>query len=468
MTEIWAPATPAQGRVTTEKRYPRLTGETAVTEDGCGRILLGVFDLFDRAGIPHCVLHGYADYPRRVKSDVDCIVHSAVTAGEIFRLLHENRVRLSADVVRCADYHFVLAGKNADGSPCLLTLDLTTACEFDGLFFCSGQELLEGRRWHKHFWIPAAHMEFACYLARSIAKGRLDPDRTQRLTTLYREDSRRCETAVARYWPNGSCALIVAAAKSGQWQELRPQLGRLQSELRRKVLLQSPGRFIAHLWRRLASVGRRFFNPDGLSVVFLGPDGAGKSSMIDVVSGRLHAAFDSFATAGFAPALHRVFDRRQYPTDRPHALQQRSLPISLLRAGFWFVFYLCNHFTLYLAKARPTLVLYDRHFFDIFVDPKRYRYGGPAWILRVLARVIPKPDVVILLDASPEILQSRKQEVAFEVSAQQRKAYLSLLPSLPNYYLVDASGPLQRVASDVSEIILRRLAARVAGRRGVD
>ena len=51
---------------------------TALAEDvgqsGPGRILLGVFETLDRAGIPYCVLHGYESYPQRIKSDVDCMI----------------------------------------------------------------------------------------------------------------------------------------------------------------------------------------------------------------------------------------------------------------------------------------------------------------------------------------------------------------------------------------------------------
>jgi len=119
------------------------------------------------------------------------------------------------------------------------------------------------------------------------------------------------------------------------------------------------------------------------------------------------------------------------------------------------------------AFARSTLVLHDRHLVDAFVDPRRHRYGGPLWLLRLIWRLIHKPDLVILLDAPPGVIQARKQEVPFEETARQREAYLSLIETMKDGHVVDAARPLERVISDVNDIILRHLAARIARRSGL-
>ena len=134
---------------------------------------------------------------------------------------------------------------------------------------------------------------------------------------------------------------------------------------------------------------------------------------------------------------------------------------------YWFVYYLiCYRVTLRLHLAHSTLVLHDRHLIDALVDPKRYRYSGPAWLLRLIWRFVPKPDLVILLDAPPEVLQARKQEVSFAESARARQAYRSLVASIANGHIVDAAKPLEQVVSEVHDIILRYLTTRVAVRFG--
>jgi thymidylate kinase len=113
-------------------------------------------------------------------------------------------------------------------------------------------------------------------------------------------------------------------------------------------------------------------------------------------------------------------------------------------------------------------VLHDRHLVDALVDPKRYRYSGPMWLLRLIWWFVPRPDLIILLDAPPEVLQARKQEVSFEESARQRKAYRSLVGRMVNGHIVDAARPLDEVVRAVNDLILHYLSARVIRRLGLE
>jgi thymidylate kinase len=85
-------------------------------------------------------------------------------------------------------------------------------------------------------------------------------------------------------------------------------------------------------------------------------------------------------------------------------------------------------------------------------------------MLRVVWRLAPKPDLVILPDAAPEVLQRRKQEVPHEVTARQREAYLELVRAVPNGRIVDAGGSMAQVVESVTDLILKHLCARLVSR----
>jgi thymidylate kinase len=101
------------------------------------------------------------------------------------------------------------------------------------------------------------------------------------------------------------------------------------------------------------------------------------------------------------------------------------------------------------------------------VDHRRYRYGGPVWLARVLARLIPQPDIFILLDAPPEVVQSRKKEVTFEETRRQRFAYIELIGELECAHVVNASKPLDQVVNEVENIILGYLDTRAMRRMDI-
>ena len=82
--------------------------------------------------------------------------------------------------------------------------------------------------------------------------------------------------------------------------------------------------------------------------------------------------------------------------------------------------------------------------------------------------MVPKPDLVIVLNAPPEVLQARKQEVSFEETVRQCRAYVSLGRALVNGHIVEANQIFERVAGDVTDLILRHLAVRTARRFGLE
>ena len=446
-----------QTSASTYQQYSMTDAEDAGDGSEAGRVLLRVFEVLDRAGIPYCVLHGYESYPAHIKSDVDCIVDRSATPRSLVTLLYRNRETIGADVVRCQGRYIVLAGKSASGSPCYVTLDLSVDCEVNDLPLQDGQVVLSRRRRYRQFWIPAPAVEFDVYFARTIAKGGVDGVRGLRLISLYHKAPADCDQLVTRLWNVESRELIITAVRSGCWDSVNCNRDRLYAALRRRAIALRPLRFVKNKLHAFAARAYRILRPQGVSVVLLGPDGAGKSSVIEALGPKLEPVLPRNVCWGFAPPLLSLFRRGKRATNQPHGLPARSLPTSLVRLGYWFAYHMFSFVGLRLALARSTLVLYDRHFVDILVDAKRYRYGGPIWTLRLLQHLIPKPDLVVLLDAPPEILQARKQEVPFEVTARQCQAYQSLVRTLPNGRIVDANQQKGRVADRVADLVLEKL-----------
>ncbi|MCK4391083.1 MAG: hypothetical protein KAV83_12705 [Desulfobacterales bacterium] len=206
--------------------------------------------------------------------------------------------------------------------------------------------------------------------------------------------------------------------------------------------------------------------PTGLHVVFLGADGSGKSSILQKVEVSLVPAFRKTSLAHLRPSLFKT-RRNSGPVTNPHNLANYSSGVSLLKLAYFSMDYILGYFTkIYLMLVRSTLVIFDRYYHDILVDPRRYRYGGPMWLARWVGEMIPKPDLFILLDAPPEVLQARKQEVSFEETARQREAYLELVRGMKNGVVVDASRPLDEVVAEVNKVILDFMAERTRKRLG--
>ena len=149
--------------------------------------------------------------------------------------------------------------------------------------------------------------------------------------------------------------------------------------------------------------------------------------------------------------------------DGPHSLPPRGYVASLLKAAWWSFCYTGGYLvSIHSTLARAGFVVNHRYLPDAIVDPKRYRYSGPQWILRALWRVAPKPHLLFLLDAPAEVIQARKKEVAPEETKRQRDGYRAMAEPLPFAHVIDNNRPLEQVVAEIEGIIGEYLSDRAA------
>lgn len=153
------------------------------------------------------------------------------------------------------------------------------------------------------------------------------------------------------------------------------------------------------------------------------------------------------------------------PVVEPHDKPERGTLSSLAKLGFLVLEWIFGFWQYVLRpRAKGQLVIFDRHYVDLLVDPRRYRYGAPLWAARLIGTLIPKPDLFILLDLPAEVARSRKPEVSLDEARRLRKRYLDLPRILPNAHVVNAARPLDEVVAEVEEIILTAQQKRTTAR----
>lgn len=188
-----------------------------------------------------------------------------------------------------------------------------------------------------------------------------------------------------------------------------------------------------------------------LKIVIFGPDGAGKSSVIDGLMGCLSLEGRTIRMRHLKP---RIVARLRSGSDGivvdPHGKPARGALLSLAKILAWIFE---EWYGTLFHETKTTVLICDRYYHDLLVDPKRYRFGAPYWTAELVGKLMPRPKLWILLDAPPSVLQKRKQEVSPEETARQCNAYRAFIRRQTKHAIIDASQPLDKVIVDVEQAI---------------
>ena len=190
-----------------------------------------------------------------------------------------------------------------------------------------------------------------------------------------------------------------------------------------------------HLLTALAQRRPLSLRRAGPVVALLGPDGAGKGTVIDGLKARVPVGLSVIylgerrrARSQLNDSLPLVGSGREKPDSLPLAGRLREgVRVSALRECAFVIYRFFRFWRIllrgYLAAWSGHIVLCDRHPIEaLAIRPRTTR--AAAWLEQFLfGRLMPWPDAVAVLDAPGKLLYLRKHENSPEILEQQRQRY---------------------------------------------
>ena len=433
--------------------------------------LTALFQRLNELDIQYCVLHSYDKLIQYATSDVDIAIdRRGIQAvddilSEVAKDVGTKLIqKLHYDIPHC--YQYILAYTDVAESPQFRVLDFHHDMHGVGCYRITTPVLLQNLRSYKNFYIPYSPTEAVYLMLKRIFKYDLQPHHELYIQQLYQENRQDVTALLTKYFGKHGAQELEENICTGNWEKNHQYIPKYQRCLRK---IWNPWRVLQSFAWLSMRVVKRFVYPTGLLVVLMGPDGSGKTCVGDALCKRMLGGFRRTThihwRPGLLPPLRGLLRKRNDVEEdytQPHRAEPYGSFMSLLRFFYYAIDFILGYWLkIRILKVKSTLVVIDRYYYDYLVDARRYRLKLPQWLMRIMMKVVPKPDIVVYLHNTPENLYARKQELSIEELTRQVRRFQEILPELPNAYKVETDKSLEEVAHEVTLIILDFMAQRV-------
>ncbi|MBC7983907.1 MAG: hypothetical protein H7Y02_08640 [Candidatus Obscuribacterales bacterium] len=431
-------------------------------------VVLAFFRFLEERQIRYAVVGDVRGFPNAVRHDVDIIVDQAVTAivpMEVCAFCDRHDLRLT----QCSEHEqnarcFVVSWSNTEDKLEFLAIDICGDYYRNGRKLLSAIDILATRQQavdvkgrELGFSIPSPAVGFTYYLLRCIDNTTLEERHSNYLFEQWQRNPLAAAIHIRALWGNTPEArMLIKASEADDWSVVRCILPRLRRTMRKRRALTLRA-WYCELRRRL----RRELQPQGLMVAVLGADDSGKSSALQLAASMVEPLFSNQRTFYIHPRV--IFSSNtQQPKDNSSPTAAREKPASLST----FLLLIADYAFGYWYQLRPllvrsTLVIFDRYYEDLQVEPSRSRPDAQKALLHAMHRFVPKPDLYVVLDTPTDAPLAINRELEIAESVRHHTAYLALA-SGRRLVAVDATHSVQRTAASIAMAITECAAKRTA------
>lgn len=192
-----------------------------------------------------------------------------------------------------------------------------------------------------------------------------------------------------------------------------------------------------------------------MTIAILGTDGSGKSTIISELKKEINNISYFHLRPRFFSNISQIGkpEAENHVVEDPHAAKPHRFPKSIISFFYYLLDYTLGYFINIFIKKKDNLVVFDRYYYDYFVDKKRFRTSLSDRWFSFWELFIPKPKYVFYLDGTPELFLSRKREVSKEELILQIAKFRKLCEERSHFTLLDASQSPKDICKSIINII---------------
>lgn len=429
-------------------------------------IIEQIFDILNSLQFDYCVQNKYEQMPEKIPSDID-IMYRNCNEKEldlaIRKISKETGLIITQKIVQdYREYTYILSYP-IPRERFQLQLDFYNVIshgKYHNLLL--SKDLLDRRIKYKNFYIPSPEDEIIYILIRRTLKKDFNGEHLKKIATLY--DEKEHKDLIINKFGEDVLTLLEKMINKNNVEIFYINYEIFEDSI--KKISRQNYKLIDRIKYRIFKMknyfSKRIMHKCGLSVAFLAPDGTGKSTIISKISDTCSGSFYGVEQFYFRPRVlknmghYNKLNQHEEATsnDNPHGKKLDGKIKSIIRFLYYNLDFIIGMKTkISFLLMRKKLVIFDRYYYDYYADMKRYGYSLSSRIAHIFSIFIPKPNMIIVLDAPAEIIYSRKKELKMEEIEYQRKEF-EKLKKYRNCFVIDTNKEIDDVFDDVTRIIL--------------
>lgn len=431
-----------------------------------------ILKVLTSSGLDYCIQNGYENMPEAFPTDVDIFYRRATEKelDKIVRQAAEEAGLIVMQKVAMGYYHFVYWL-----SPMLPKQGFQLELDFQSELskrtmphYYIPDKFLDRKKELRGFYIPSPADEIIYTILRRTVKHDFTDKHLNTLRKAFSTNPTEVEKTLREELPNDIVDGIVSIINSGNIDRFELYY----EDFKKYVTLQSKrnnviGKRIRQWWYNATRMlPLRFWHPTGMDVVLLAPDGGGKSTILEALKAYGITSFTGVERKYIRPGMFQNIG--QY---KPNAKPEMTInpnphgrkPDGAVKSWVRFLVYLLDFTIGYYVKVVPLkwkrkLVVFDRYYYDYYVDMYRYHYTLPKWTPRLFSFLIPHPSVTFVLYAPADVIYNRKKELTLEETKRQCEAFFKVAQREKNAVLIDVNRPVSSIVEEIVKHIVKRRA----------
>jgi thymidylate kinase len=438
--------------------------------------LSSLFNNLNVNRISYCILRSYDELPYKVGNDLDIWVNKSDLLN-FWKILSEIATKygwyiikpnVSPRLNKYVEGKYYLVKKSPPHI--VLHIDCWTYLYWKGICFIDAQIISNFLQLNNNqIYCPSKQLEAGLLLIGDLLwKGKIPQSHREKIKDCL--DNKICFDYSPFKRSIGSKTLntIFKYAQLSMWEDLEKASSLLKIKLIIRSIIYCPVKtlknLVIYLWKGFENY---FIKKYGIFLVLIGPDGTGKTTIAkallnsDVAEKLFYKKFYFHTNFPILPRMRKIAQAlkliKKENNEIPSLRRIEPLPFfkSLLYPIYYGFNYFLGHFWLWKQKANGgSLVIFDRYFYEYFIQPSFKKC--PRWLLKIIIKIIPNPDILIFIKSEPEQIYLRKQELSLEEINRQIKICEEIISQDKNGVVIENIN-IEKTVEQIQKLIIEKL-----------